>query len=287
MIIYKNYTQEKLDQQYNNRYNVPDHEKHLQEWEALGKEAGETISVVKNIPYGDLARETLDIFPAEKPNAKVMVFIHGGYWYKNAPADFYMIAKAFRNYGVSTVLVGYPLLPEYAMDQLVDSCSKAIAWVYQNIECFNGDPHQIYVSGHSAGGHLAAMMLTTNWSSYHPEMGKDTLKGVAAISGLYNLLPVQKCFVNEVLQMDEATAKANSTVNLLPFATCPLILAVGADETAEYREQSLELYQQWKAQELPMQLMEIPGTNHFSILATMLDVNAPLHQAMQQMMHFV
>ncbi len=287
MIIYKNYTQETLDQQYNNRYNVPDHERHLKDWEELGKEAGATIPFVKNIAYGDLSRETLDIFPAEKPNAKVMVFIHGGYWYKNTAADFYMIAKAFRNYHVTTVLVNYPLMPEYPMEQLVHSCSKAISWVYKNIAAYEGDPDQIYVSGHSAGGHLAAMMLTTNWSSFHLEMGNDTLKGVFAISGLYNLLPVQKCYVNDVLQMDEASAFRNSPVNLSAYSKCPLFLAYGGVETAEYREQSKELFQRWNTDGNNRQLLEINGTDHFSILATMLDAQSVLHRKILQMMHIL
>ena len=284
MFIYKNYTQETLNQQYNNRFNVPDHELHLQQWEELGKEAEATIPFVKNISYGDLERETLDIFPSTHPNAKVLVFIHGGYWYKNAPSDFYMIAKAFRMYGITTVLIGYPLMPDHSLDQLVESCGKAIAWIYKNIGQYKGDRDQIYVSGHSAGGHLAAMMMTLDWKKYGADLPADLLKGVCAISGLYNLLPVQLCYVNENLHLDEGMVNRNSTAFLEPVNFCPLRILVGGKETAEYKAQSREMYDQWLLKNKDSRYLEIDGADHFSILATMLQTGSSLHLVMKQMM---
>lgn len=282
MIIYKQYDQDSLDRQYNNRLNVPDHERHLQRWELLSREAEKKYKVVKNIPYGELPDEKLDIFPSDKPHSKTLVFIHGGYWYKHVAADFYMIAEAFRAYGVTTVLIDYPLMPMYPMEQLILSCRNAIHWVQQNISRYNGDPQEVYVSGHSAGGHLAAMMMVE---------GKQTfaypLKGICAISGLYNLLPVQLCYVNEILKMDEETALRNSPVHLAPVAWCPLILTVGANESSEYLEQSRELYYAWTNQGVKTEILEIVGEDHFSILETMIDPISKLNKAMYQLMKIV
>ncbi len=275
MPVYKEYNQLTLDNQYNNRLNAPDHEMHLQRWELLSREAEKKYPVVKNIPYGELPDEKLDIFPSEKPNAKTLVFIHGGYWYKHTAADFYLIAEAFRSYGITTVLIDYPLMPAYSMDQLVRSCKRSIHWLRQNLLAYHGDLEQVYVSGHSAGGHLAAMMMTDHTS----------IKGVCAISGLYNLLPVQLCYVNEIINLDRDTAEKNSPAHLLPVVKCPLVLAVGANETPEYLSQSRELYENWTRQYIKTELLEIDRTNHFSILETMLDHSSPLHLAMCRLMN--
>ncbi len=275
MFIYKQYDQEALDRQYNNRLNVPDHERHLQRWEMLSREAEKKYKPVKNIPYGDLPDEKLDIFPSEKPHSKTLVFIHGGYWYKHVAADFYLIAEAFRSHGVTTVLIDYPLMPGYSMEQLVISCRNAIHWVQQNISRYNGDGQEVYVSGHSAGGHLAAMMMVEGKQEFaYP------LKGVCAISGLYNLLPVQLCYVNEILKMDEETALRNSPAHVAPVAWCPLIVAVGANESHEYLEQSRELYYAWTNHGVKVEILEVEGADHFSILETMLDKSSDLHKAM-------
>jgi arylformamidase len=279
MLIYKQYDQTSLDQQYNNRLNVPDHEKHLQRWELVSREAEKKYNPVKNISYGELPDEQLDIFPSDKPNSKTLVFIHGGYWYKHVAADFHLVAEAFRSYGVTTVLIDYPLMPGYRMEQLVLSCRTAIHWVQQNISRYNGDAQEVYVSGHSAGGHLAAMMMVKGKQEFaYP------LKGVCAISGLYNLLPVELSYVNEILKMDEETVLRNSPVHLSPVAWCPLILAVGANETNEYLEQSRELYHAWTSQGIKVEILEIDGEDHFSILGTMLDSSSYIHKVMRRLM---
>lgn len=275
MPVYKEYDQLTLDNQYNNRLNVPDHEKHVQRWELLSREAEKKYRVIKNIPYGELPDEKLDIFPSEQPNAKTLVFIHGGYWYKHTAADFYLIAEAFRSYGITTVLIDYPLMPAYSMYQLVLSCKRSIHWLQQNVSRYNGNSGQLYVSGHSAGGHLASMMMTDH----------TFIKGVCAISGLYNLLPVRLCYVNEIIKLDRDTAERNSPVHLSPVVSCPLVLAVGGNETAEYLEQSRELHNTWTRQQINTTLLEVKGADHFSILETMLDHSSPLHLTMCRLMN--
>jgi arylformamidase len=286
-MIYKQYDQESLNKQYNNRFNVPDHERHLDNWELLSRQAEKKYFFYKDIPYGSLSAETLDIFPSAKPSSKTLVFIHGGYWYKHKPADFYLVADAFRNYGVTTVLIGYPLMPAFSLDQLVLSCRKAIQWVHKNISQYSGNAEEMYVSGHSAGAHLASMMMTTEWPQFNPQLKADTIKGVCAISGLYNLVPVQLCYVNDTLQMNIETAWRNSPVQLKPETDCPLVLAVGAKETPEYLAQSRELYTNWTEKKATAELLEIAGEDHFSILATMLDHSSPLHQSMCRLMQII
>ncbi len=279
MPVYKQYNQEALDLQYNNRLNASDHEYHLQQWERVSHDAGEKYKVYKNIPYGELQRETLDIFPSGKSGAKTLMFIHGGYWYKNNPSDFYLLAEAFKPYDITIVLIGYPLMPAYPMDQLVCSCRRAISWAYKNMAEYNGDPDQLYIAGHSAGGHLASMMLATNWPQFDAKLNSNPIKGICAISGLYNLVPVQLSNVNINLKMDTAMAIRNSPVQLSPETVCPMVLAVGAEESDEYTAQAMELFNKWSGN-AAIQLLEIPGTNHFSVLTSMLENSSLLHTTM-------
>lgn len=280
MIIYKNYDQQQLDLQYNNRFHVPDFENYLQRWESLSRLAEKKYKVIKDIVYGNKHRECLDVFPSPNPLSKTLVFIHGGYWQRLDKSNFHFIAGAFADYGITSVLINYPLAPVVSMDSIVESCRKAVVWVYNNIVKFNGDADQIYITGHSAGAHLASMLMTVKKT----QGNKNIIKGVCTISGLFNLIPIQLSNINEVLQMDEDTAIRNSPVLLLPDESCPLLIAVGGEETNEFLEQSRELNNNWKNKTNSVDLLEISSLNHFSILDSVADKNSVLHQSICRLM---
>src|SRR5690349_3838644 len=119
MIIYKHYNQEQLDNQYNNRLQVPDFATYFERWDKLSAATREKHTYIKDLKYGDHSRESLDIFPSGKPNAKVLVFIHGGYWQLFDKTKFHFIASVFLRYNITTVLINYPLAPVAAMDEIV------------------------------------------------------------------------------------------------------------------------------------------------------------------------
>lgn len=286
MLIYKQYDQAALDRQFNNRFHVPDFATYLERWELLSRQTEKEFHVIKDITYGKLPREQLDIYPSSQPSSKTLIFIHGGYWHKSGKADIQFIAKAFRDYDITTVLINYPLAPAVSIDQISASCREAVHWVYQNISAYNGDPRQLYIAGHSAGGHLAAMLLTTAPIAIRGEyfdLRLDVIKGVCAISGLFNLIPIRLSDINELLNMDTEMAIRNSPVHLLPATQCPLAVTVGSDETNEFVDQSTELYTCWK-EKIPVEITQIQGLNHYSILETMLDPGSCLHRVMRQLM---
>lgn len=291
MLIYKQYDQATLDKQYNNRLHVPDFATCIKRWRSLSREAEKEYLVVKDIAYGKLSREQLDIYPSPQPSSKTLIFIHGGYWKKFDKADFQFIAKAFRAYSITTVLINYPLTPVVTIDQVLLSCRAAIHWCYKNIPAYNGDPNQLYIAGHSAGGQLAAMLLTTDTIapvSYRDgrnafTISTDVIKGVCVISGIFNLEPIRLSDLNQVLNMDKETALRNSPVQLLPATQCPLAIVVGGDETDEFLDQSQELYTCWK-EIIPAEIIRAEGLNHFSIVETMLDPVSDLHQLMRKIM---
>jgi arylformamidase len=283
LLIYKQYDQAALDSQYNNRLRVPDYATYLERWELLSRQTEEEYKVIKNLAYGKLPRERLDIYPSSQPGSKTLIFIHGGYWQKLDKDLFHFIARSFLSYRVTTVLIGYPLAPAASIDRIVTSCRDAVYWLYHHIASFNGDPDQLYLAGHSAGGHLAAMLVTTGWNGLYPDIPADLIKGTCAISGLFNLAPLRLADLNTVLKMDDETVSRNSPVQLKPATACPLLLAAGEAESEEFKEQTGELYACWKEQ-VPVQYLELPGCNHYSVLEAFADTTSSLYQAMREIM---
>jgi len=280
MIIYKQYNQEQLDNQYNNRFQVPDFATYLERWDKLSEQARKKHAYIKDLQYGDHARECLDIFPSNKSNATVLVFIHGGYWQLFDKTKFHFIAEAFLLHNITTVLINYPLAPDATMDEIVASCYKAMIWLRQNLADFNADPNDVYIAGHSAGAHLAAMLMNKQWADEMPHF----IKGICLLSGLFNLIPIQISYRNESLRMNKEIAIRNSPVELMPAQICPLLITVGATETEEFKDQSRQLYNKCKSKAASIELMELQGLNHFSILDALVDENALLHKAIFRLM---
>lgn len=284
MIIYKAYDQAALDGQYNNRLHVPDHAAYRDRWAAQSQETREKLPVAEDISYGPMPREKLDVYPALEPLSKTLVFIHGGYWHLLDKAMFHFIAAGFRPYGITTVFLNYPLAPQASIDDIVGSCRRAVQWLYQHVQQFQGNPHQMYVAGHSAGGHLAAMLMATNWQLFDPAMPANLLRGGCFISGIFNLVPIRLSILNSVLKLNGEMALRNSPVQLEPVNKCPLVVAVGREETREFNDQSKELYASWKARGCDMQLLPLPGLHHFSIVDAVADPTHTLHQAICHLM---
>jgi arylformamidase len=280
-MVYKQFDQAALNSQYNNRLHVPDFAAHLERWDLLSRQTEKELNPIKDLSYGSFLHEELDIYPSQNPSSKTLVFIHGGYWHKWGKADFQFIAKAFRAYDITTVLIDYPLAPEVSMDQIVASCRQAVDWLYHNLPEFNSDPGQLYIAGHSAGAHLAAMLLITDWKLFNH--ATDLIKGASLISGLFNLIPICLSDINQVLHLSTEAALRNSPVQYMPASQCPMSIIVGGDETNEFLDQSRELYGCWK-ENTPAEVMEIEGLNHYSIMETMLDPGSLLHQSMIRLM---
>ncbi len=273
MAIYKDYSQEQLDLQYNNRHHVPDFKKYIDFWEQQSQLVLATLTSVKEIFYGDIQRETAAIFPSDHPASKTLVFIHGGYWQLFDKSKFYFIADAFADYGITVVIVNYPIAPAANLDSIVSSGKKAIKWLYDNIGQYNGNPEDMYIVGHSAGGHLASMLMFDN-SNYL----SNAIKGVCSLSGIFNLLPVQLSNLNTVLQLTNEVVKMYSPVYLTAIRHIPLLLFVGEQETNEFKSQSSDWYDFLKKQSVDVELLVLPGLNHFSILNSLAEKKSFLHQ---------
>lgn len=272
MYIYKEYDQAGLDWQYNNRGRVPDFADHLSLWEKKSEEAS-SCKIYRDVPYGPGPAETLDIYPATGSDGKILVFIHGGYWQAMNKSNFRFVVPAFLPHGFTVVIISYPLAPEASMQQIVSSCGKAISWVFDHIAGYGGDPQSIYLAGHSAGAHLALMMNTVSFAR-----SGTSLRGTVALSGLYNLTPIQLSFVNDKIGMDADTASALSPIHLEPVSNTRILLATGGAESEEYLFQLNEMSMSWKNKLARIETWIGPGLNHFSILTAFADPLSDFHQ---------
>lgn len=256
-----------LEAQLNNRLRVPTFAEHFQRWQSDSKEARAKLACHLDAPYGLSRSEKLDIFPAKnaKLSAPVMVFIHGGYWRSLDKADHSFVAPAFTQAGACVVVTNYALCPAVTMEQLVLQQVQALAWVFRNIEQFGGDPRRISVVGHSAGGHLAAMMLACQWQSVAEDLPANLVKNALSLSGLHDLEPLRHSpYIQCDLRLTPSQVKRCSPA----YFAAPkgrLTALCGSIESEEFIRQNRLIQQAWGRRCVPI-CEEIPGKNHFSVL---------------------
>lgn len=267
-----------LDRMYNNRALVPEHAMHFARWAEASEDAREAHLCQTDIAYGNGPMEKLDVFPSNQPGAPVVVFIHGGYWRSLDKSQHSFIAPAFKNLGGCVFIPNYALCPAVTVPDITLQMVKALAWVYRNARKFGGDPSRIYVVGHSAGGHLAAMLLDCVWPAYAKDLPADLMKGAMSISGLYDLEPIMHTpFLKGDLRLTPEQVRLASPA-LLPAPKKGVLYTVaGARESAEFIRHNKLIQQAWGKAVVPV-CETIPERNHFSVLE---DLTAPwqhLHQ---------
>jgi arylformamidase len=179
---------------------------------------------------------------------------------------------------VATVVVNYALCPEVTIDEIVRQVRAAVAWTYGNAASFGGDREHIHVAGHSAGGHLTAMLLETDWEDVYGLPG-DIVKGACVISGLFDLAPFPYTFLQPKLQLTWDQVLRNSPILHLPEWSPPLLVTYGEDEPSELRRQSEDFFTAWKEKGLPGGLLPLPGKNHYDVIDGFLDAESPLCSA--------
>jgi arylformamidase len=271
------------DRQYNARAMIPDHSEIFERWKKRSQEARAQLRGRLDISYGKSAAETLDIFPAADRNAAVLVFIHGGYWRSLDKSDFSFLAHAFNRRGVTLVLPNYALCPGVGVEDIVKQNLLAIAWLWHCGARYGLNPGRLYVAGHSAGGHLTAMMLAARWNEYMPDLPRNLVKSGLAISGIYDLEPlVHAPFVNQDLKLDATLARRLSPARMPPATSAALYTAVGGDESGEFKRQNALIAATWRdafAGDIPM-----PGCNHLTVAEALADQNGALFEGAMAMM---
>jgi arylformamidase len=283
-MLYLNFqTQTELDAQYNPAELGLDLATHMDWYITNSVKTRKELPCHLSIPFGSTLSERLDIFPATQPNAPILVFIHGGYWMMGNSKDFSFVAQGPVAAGVTVVLLDYALCPKVTLDEIVRQNRAAIAWIYRNAESFGGDRDRIYVSGHSAGGHLTAMLMATDWENDYG-LPNDTIQGGCAISGLFDLMPFPYTWLQPKLQLTWGEVLRNSPIRHIPDQAGSLIVTYGGEETSEFERQSQEFLAAWKAKGLEGKYLPQPEKNHFTAIDGFLDPNSPLCTAIFKQM---
>ena len=277
--IYRGYDREALDAQYDNRARIPHYLDYFDRWLDWSAETRATLPCERDVAYGELPVETLDIFPASGPGAPILIMIHGGYWYSLDKGFNSFVAEGFRPHGVITVVIDYGLAPEFRMDEIVRQNRAAAAWLWRNAATFGGDPSRIHALGQSAGGHLAAMLLATDWPAFGDGLPPAVVKSAVSISGIYDLEPIRLCYLNDKLGMDEAEAHRDSPVAQRYPVAAPLMLVSGDIESDEYARQANAMASVWQAHGYPLSRLELPGHDHFTLADPLRESGSRLTQA--------
>ncbi len=283
--VYRNFSQAELDAEYNNRALVPDHEAVMAVWARQSETAAARADATLNVSYSDNKSHKLDIFPVNEKNpARTLVFIHGGYWQALDHSVFRFPAGAVNDAGMTYVSLGYPLAPGVTVDEIVDSVRSGLGWIWRNGKDHGIDPGEIHIAGHSAGGHLVAMMMGTVWPAVASDLPADLVKSGTAISGLYDLEPIRLSYLNEALGLDAEAASRNSPVNHPPPPERgPLLAVVGGDESAEFHRQQEDYLALLEGHGANAIGFVLPGANHFTIVNQLADPDSTVLGAITAM----
>jgi arylformamidase len=269
--IYRGYDRASLDLQYDNSRRVPRFAEHLESYRKESARTRDDLGCRLDLSYGPSEAERLDVFGtiAARAPAPVQVFFHGGYWRALDKSDFSFVARPLAAGGAVTVVVNYALVPAVRMAELVRQCRASLRWVRDNIGRYGGDPERIYVSGHSAGGHLVATMLTPEGGSSAPVA--DLVRGGVAISGVYDLEPIRLCYLNDTLHLTEAEVQEFSPIRHVPRRGAHLVLAYGAEESEEFARHAESYGEAARRAGAKVEVRPLAGFDHMSVAAALID----------------
>lgn len=246
-----------LEAEYNNRARYPDHPAVMARWKASA-ESARTAHPPTEITYGPGERERMDLFTAG-PDRPVAVFLHGGYWQALDKDWFSGLAPALLAHGVSLAIPSYDLCPDVRLGAILRQVRVAVESVRERTGA------RPVVFGHSAGGHMAACMLSEGRAS-----------AAVAISGVFDLAPLIPTSLNKALDLDDREAAALSPVHWpVPNGSTPggtvLDCLVGAEESPEFLRQSRMMADHWGAHGVETRYEALPGLNHFTVLDPLFD----------------
>jgi len=272
-----------LNREYSPSSCIDDINVFIQQYIELSRAAKEQARKQKklhcDLHYGELSTQSLDLYlPTAASQGKLMVYIHGGYWQELSKEESSFCATNLQEHGFHVAVLDYTLAPDASMSDIVEENRQAMAWLLKNASQLGYDPEHVYVCGSSAGAHLAMMMLQTSWQQYIPGYQGSVVKGLCAVSGIYDLQPLLPTYVNDALKMDPIEAKANSPIFQPAPKPVPIILALGNIETDEFLRQSQMMAKKLRVQGLKVLFKIIDERNHFDVILDLADKSTWLFQ---------
>jgi len=266
--------------EYNNRARVPEHPAIFARWT---REAGDFRANHANaelrLPYGESAREHIDLFwPSAKRDAPIVLFIHGGYWRSLEPAMFSQVAAGANARGLAVALAGYDLCPEVTLEQIIDEVRDAAVFLWRR------HGRKLVACGHSAGGHLAACLLATDWKRRASDLPAGLVPAAFSISGLFDLAPLVHVSMNADLRLDEAAARRASPLFWeIPAGARALEAWAGGKESTEFLRQSRTIAEAWGKKSVAARYVEVAGVDHFTILDPLRDPQSAMTERLVEL----
>ncbi len=262
--------------EYNNRARVPENPAIMAGWARDAKTYRETRQGHwRVIPYGSGARHTIDLFSGDGAGP-IVVFIHGGYWQALDGSFFSHLAGGLNAHGIDVAIPSYDLCPNVSVGDIIwqmRMASRELAKL--------GRP--LVISGHSAGGHLAACLLATDWRGFDASLPEQLVTAAYTISGLFELGPLVRTSINNALRLDDVAAEAASPLFWKPPARGTLDAVVGGNESAEYFRQSRTIVDAWGAAGVATRFRTVPGANHFTAIAPLADPDSPVVSRLKEL----
>jgi arylformamidase len=264
-----------LEAEYNNRARVPEHPLIIERWNRDAGAFRDGATARLDLSYGTTARTKLDIFLPEvgQPLA-IAMFIHGGYWQAFDKSSFSHLARGLLAHQIGVAIPSYDLCPGVRIATIIAQMRQVCLWLLQQYS------RPITVFGHSAGGHLAACLLASDWAG-----GSDPVAAAYAISGLFDLEPLVHTSVNNKLQLSVEEARAFSPIAWRAPAGKFLMAVVGQLESSEYLRQSRSFCATWAVLGAKTRLREVADANHFTILAPLTDPDSAMTGEVAALVH--
>jgi arylformamidase len=273
-----------LDTQYNNRALIPQHPEIFARWKDDSARVRAQARCVLDLRYGEAAAETLDLFLPAAGDAPVLVFIHGGYWRSLDKSDQSFVAPAFADAGALVVIPNYTLCPAVTIETIALQMTRALAWVHRHAAEHGGDARRIVVAGHSAGGHLAAMLLACDGQRVGTDLPHRLVTRALAISGLFDLEPLRRTpFLAPDLRLTRTSVRRLSPAGYPAPAGATLHALVGGNESDEFQRQNRLIRERWGAGVVPV-CEAVPGCNHLTILDDFALPGGQAHGRTQQLL---
>ena len=260
------------EQQYFPSLSIPNTKGIFDDWHVRAKATQAKLNFRADLRYGPHRREVMDFYPAVNARG-CLVFIHGGYWVSFSKFETSWVAEGFAGQGLSVALINYPLCPEVGIGDIRSSCLRAFAHLYKNVLSAE-ERKAIVVTGHSAGGYLAAAHLAETWTAHG--LPQDPIAGVISLSGVFDVAPLMNTSLNLELGLTSESAAHLNLVTAAPRCTAKLALAVGQQESAEFHRQSTVLAQSWHG--LNPQVVDLPGANHFTVVDDLANPDGQLNR---------
>ena len=256
----------------------------LDAYVARSRDAETHFRCQKNLLWGEQPEEVFDYFPAASADAPLLVFIHGGYWQEHSKEESLFAAPDCVANGIAYAAIDYTLAPQASVGFIVEQCRRAIASLHRQAAALGFDARRIYVSGNSAGAHLAAMLLVAGWQDAHG-LAEDVVAGAILLSGIYDLEPLMGTYIDAALRLTSADVAALSPLRLKLGRAVRRIVAWGDNETAEFKRQSRAFTAALVAAGFPVSEFELAGTNHFDIVFGLANRGSVLGDATLEMLH--